>query len=316
MPGKKIKFPKIILAPLSDVSDLPFRLLNRSFGCKFAYCQMVSSRALVNNKPRTEELLKTHFRDRPLGIQLLANTPEILKKTLFMLRSYRHDTVDLNAGCPTPKVAKKGQGAGLLKDLERLKTLIETLARFSDKPATIKIRTGWSDDCLVAIEIAKMAEAAGLSAIFIHGRTRQQGYDGSVDYQTIREVKEAVKIPVIASGNIFSGELAKKMFDETGCDGIMVARGSLGNPWIFKEIDFFLKTGRILPRPTVKQLKKVIKKHLILCSKFYGEKIGVLKFRKHFSWYARNLRYSRSARNLGFSAKSIKELYKIIDQLQ
>ena len=316
MSSKKIKFPKIILAPLSDVSDLPFRSLNRSFGCKFAYCQMVSTRALINNKPKTEELLKSNFRDRPLGIQLLADNPEVLKKTLFMLRSCRHDAIDLNAGCPTPKVAKKGHGAGLLKDLKRLKILIDTLVRFSDKPATIKIRTGWSKDSLVAVEIAKMAEDAGLSAIFIHGRTRQQGYQGEVDYKTIKEVKSAVKIPVIASGNIFSGELAKKMLDETNCDGIMVARGSLGNPWIFKEIDYFLKKGRIIKKPSVNQLKKVIKKHINLSCKFYGEKMGILRFRKHFSWYARNVRYSRSVRNMGFSAKSVKELYKIIDKLQ
>ena len=312
---RKIKFPKIILAPLSDVSDLPFRMLNRSFGCKFAYCQMVSTRALVNNKPKTEELLKSHFRDRPLGVQLLADDPEALKKALFILRPYKYETVDLNAGCPTPKVAKKGQGAGLLKDIERLKVLMDILVRFGDKPATIKIRTGWADDNPVAVKIARLAEEAGLSAVFIHGRTRQQGYGGEVDYKTIKEVKEAVNIPVIASGDIFSGKLTKKMFDETGCDGIMVARGSLGNPWIFREIEYFLKTGKILQGPSVGELKKVIKKHLALCCKFYGEKIGVLKFRKHFSWYVREIRYSRVVRNMGFSAKSAKELHQIVDKL-
>jgi tRNA-dihydrouridine synthase B len=168
---------------------------------------------------------------------------------------------------------------------------------------------------MVAIQVARLAEELGLSAVLIHGRTRQQYYTGQIDYTTIKEVKQAVNIPVIASGNILSGELAKKMFDETGCDSIIVARGALGNPWIFRQIDYYLKNGKTIRGPSVSELKKVIKKHLVLCCRFYGENIGVLKFRKHLSWYVRGLRYSRPVRNLGFSAQSVKELHQIIDKL-
>jgi tRNA-dihydrouridine synthase B len=316
MPIKNIKFPKIILAPLSDVSDWPFRMLNRSHGCKFAYSQMVSARALINNKSKTKELLRTSFWDRPLGVQILADIPQALKDALFILRDYKYKTIDLNAGCPTPKVAKKGQGSGLLKDLKLLKELMSTLVEFSDKPATIKIRTGWQKDNLVAVEIAKMAQEAGLAAIFIHGRTREDYYKGKVDYKTIKKVKEAVEIPVIASGDILSPELARKMFDETGCDGIMVARGALGNPWIFRQIEYYLACGRQVKKPSVKELRQVMKKHLSLSCRFYGEELGVLKFRKHFTWYVKGLRYSRPLRNKAFLVDTKRELNYIIDKLK
>jgi tRNA-dihydrouridine synthase B len=315
MPKKKIKFPKIILAPLSDVSDWPFRMLNRAYGCRFAYSQMVSARALINNKPKTKELLRTSFWDRPLGVQVLADLPQTLKQALFVLRDYKYATIDLNAGCPTPKVAKKGQGAGLLKDLKLIKELIDALAEFSDKPATIKIRTGWQKDNLVAVEVAKMAQEAGLAAIFIHGRTREDYYKGEVDYQTIKKVKEAVKIPVIASGDILSAELAKKMFNKTGCDGVMVARGALGNPWIFRQIEYYLSCGGQVKKPSVRELRKVMKRHLSLSCRFYGEELGVLKFRKHFTWYVKGLRYSRPLRNKAFSVETKKGLNQTIDQL-
>ncbi len=306
-----------ILAPLAGVSDLPFRLLNRRFGCAFAYTEMVSARALIyENKTTLHKMLATEPADRPLGIQLLGSNPDIMQKALDKLHAYQFDVIDFNAACPVAKVIEKGDGARLLKEPQKLETLMKTLVRTAAVPITLKIRSGWDSASVNAREIALRAEDAGISALCIHGRTQQQGYNGPVDYTIIRTIKESLRIPVIASGDNFSPRLIKKMFDETGCDGVALARGSLGNPWIFRETSAFLKDGSLLPRPTIAEIADTMTAHLNLIIDFYGEFLGTRVFRKFFGWYCRGIHGIKVLKSRAFCAETTKQMTEIINQVR
>ena len=313
--GKLKLSSPFILAPLSGVSNLPFRMINRDYGCELAFCEMISARALVYNKVKTKQMIVSSSGDRPLGVQLLADDAEIIKRALDILRPCKFDLIDLNAGCPAPKVAKKGQGAGLLTEPAKLKSLLKALAGNSPSPATVKIRAGWCDKSVNAREIALICQEAGAKAIFVHGRTRSQGYRGQVNYQVIREVKEAVDIPVIGSGDIFDALSAKKMFEETGCDALLAARGSLGNPWIFKEIEEYLKHGRVREKPALEEVVAVMKKHLKLCVEFFGERIGVVIFRKYFIWYTKGFHHIRHLRREAFATEDKEGMLRVIEKV-
>lgn len=257
-------------------------------------------------------MLTAHLKDRPLGIQLLGCEEKFILKAVDVLKEYKFDILDFNAACPAKKVVRRGEGASLLKEPKKLYKLLKILVKNSSLPVTVKIRTGWDKDSVNAEEVALYAQDAGVSALFIHGRNKAQGYSGNIDYAVIKKVKKFLDIPVIGSGDILSAQLAKEMFDKTGCDGLAIARGSLGNPWIFDEINEFLKTGRLLPKPVIGAVVKEMTKHLDASIGFYGERNGVILFRKFFSWYTKGLRKIRPLREKSSRAKNRQEILGII----
>ncbi len=249
--------------------------------------------------------------DEPLGIQILGCEEQYILKSLDVLRGYKFDILDFNAACPAKKVVRRGEGSGLLKEPKKFKRILSLVVKNSWLPVTVKIRVGWDKDSVNAREIALLAQDCGVNALFIHGRTKSQAYSGQVDYSIIREVKEALDIPLIASGDLFSGPLARRMLDETGCDGLSIARGCLGNPWIFKEITEYLK-GKVMPRPANEDIAKVMLEHLSSCIEFYGERNGVVIFRKFYTWYTKGLRKVRRLRERSSRARTRLEMEQII----
>ncbi|MBA4416920.1 MAG: tRNA dihydrouridine synthase DusB [Syntrophus sp. (in: bacteria)] len=304
-----------ILAPMAGVSDLPFRTITRAFGAPFAFTEMIDVRALSHRDKRTRHMLSSAPDDRPLGIQLLGNDETHILKTLDVLEEYDFDLLDFNAACPTPKVTRKGKGAALLREPHRIGELLKVMVDHSKVPVTVKIRTGWDLASVNAREVALIAEDAGISGLFIHGRTKQQGYSGIVDYRIIKDVKDALRIPVIASGDNLSVPSITRMFEETGCDGVVIARGALGNPWIFRDIIRFLQDGALCERPDVNERIAVMKDHLNLSIRHYGERRGVSIFHKFFIWYTRELRGAKPFRDRAFHADNGEVIFNIIDEL-
>jgi len=305
----------LILAPMAGITDFPFRMLNRKFGCEMAFVEMINCRSLSYKSKRTRKMLSGNSLDMPLGVQILGCEERFILKALDVLRDYEFNVLDLNAACPAKKVVRRGEGAALLKEPQKLNKILSLIVKNAGKPVTVKIRTGWDRDSVNAREVALGAEDAGISALFIHGRTKLQEYSGTVDYMAIRDAKKAVKIPVIASGDVFSGQLARKMLDETGCDGIAVARGALGNPWIFKEIQEFLKSGLIIDRPDAEVIKATMLEHLDANIGFYGERNAVVIFRKFFAWYTRGFRKIRHLRERSSRIKTREEMAAVIQSL-
>jgi len=306
-----------ILAPLAGVSDLPFRLINRRLGCEFAFTEMVSARALIyENKTTLNKMLATEPADRPLGIQLLGRDPEVLRKAQDKARGYEFDIIDFNAACPVTKVTEKGEGASLLKEPKKLGALLKVVVSNASVPVTVKIRSGWDAASVNAREIALCAEDAGIAALFIHGRTKEQGYRGAVDYAVIRTVKESLSIPVIASGDALSPRLIKKLFDETGCDGVVIARGALGNPWIFREATAFLQDRAVIQRPGMDEIADTMTSHLNLIIDFHGERMGTLIFRKFFSWYCKGIHGIRDLKTKAFCASERAQMIATINEVR
>ncbi|MDD5595403.1 MAG: tRNA dihydrouridine synthase DusB [Candidatus Omnitrophica bacterium] len=293
----------LILAPMAGITDLPFRMLCRKFGCELAFVEMINCRSISYKSLRTRQMLSSNAKDRPLGVQLLGCENKFLLKSLDVLKNYKFDLLDFNAACPAKKVVRRGEGASLLKEPKKLQQLLKLMVENSSVPVTVKIRIGWDENSINAREIALFAQDAGVKAIFIHGRTKLQGYSGEVDYETIRKVKEAVEIPVIASGNIFSAQLAKKVLKQTNCDAIAVARGSLGNPWIFSA-----------EKPEHQQIIKVMIEHLNENVEFYGERVGVVKFRKFIAYYTKGWRKVRQIREKSSRAKKKEEIMSLIEE--
>jgi len=304
-----------VLSPLSGISDLSYRLINRSFGCELAFVEMISARALVYQSKKTLTMLRTIPSDRPLGIQLLGDDPLILRKALAVLEDYNFDVIDFNAACPVGKVTRRGEGASLLKEPFKLNSLLRVLVKNATVPITAKIRAGWDGTRPSALDVALHAQDAGIKALFIHGRTGLQGYTGRVDYRVIREVKEALTIPVIASGDALSPQLIRKMFDETGCDGVVIARGALGNPWIFRETAFMLKYGTTPRRPDIDELTSTMISHLNLSTDFHGESTGTMLFRKFFSWYIKGLPDMKPLKDKAFFAGTKDQMISVIEDL-
>jgi len=305
----------LILAPLAGISDLPFRLINRAFGCELAFVEMINARSLGYKSRHTAQMLATDRADRPLGVQLLGCEPSYILRALDILKQYKFDLLDFNAACPMRKVVRRGEGASLLKEPARLRELLKLVVKNSDVPVTAKIRIGWDASSVNAREVALYAQEAGIQALFVHGRTREQVYSGSVDYRIIAGVKKALSIPVVASGDIFSPQLAKKMFDETGCDAISIARGSLGNPWIFGQILEYLRSGTLPQKPARREIVRVMQEHLHLSTSFYGPKNGVVIFRKFFTWYTKGLRKIRPLREKAYRIKTPQEMSEAIEKL-
>ena len=306
-----------ILAPMAGITDLPFRLITRSFGAPFAFTEMIDAKSLFYRDKRTRRMLASCANDQPLGIQLLGNDEEFLVRAVDTLyENYCFQLLDFNAACPAPKVVRNGKGSALLKEPAKLEKLLAAVVRRSPVPVTVKIRTGWDTDSVNAREIALRAQDAGVCAVFIHGRTRVQGYSGSVDYATIKNVKDALRVPVIASGDNLSVRSIMKMLAETGCDGVAIARGSLGNPWIFRDIYQHFLDGSPGVAPTVHERMEVILRHLEMVTDYYGELRGVGVFHKFFIWYTRSLPNVKPLRDSAFRTDTLPELLAIIDKLR
>jgi tRNA-dihydrouridine synthase B len=306
----------VIQAPMAGISDLPFRLIAREFGCPLAFTEMVNARALGLKNRKTLRLLASTPADRPLGIQLLAREPEHLLEGLSALEGYPCDVIDLNAACPVKKVTRKGEGAALLKEPEVLQRLVATLVARSCVAVTVKIRAGWDRQTINATEVAKRIADAGAHAVCVHGRTKNQGYSGRSDLTVIAEVKKAVSIPVIASGDIFSAQAVVRTMEETGCDAVMVARGGLGNPWIFKETAALLRKEARPERPDLDELRSVMTRHLAMSVDHLGGRLGVINFRKFFAWYSKGLPKARALRPRAVLMGTMDEMTALIDELQ
>lgn len=278
----------IILAPMAGITDLPFRVICKEYGAGLVCTEMVSSRALFYSDEKTKKLLNTNNEKRPISFQIFGSDEETFEFSANYLNNIA-DIIDINMGCPAPKVVKNGDGSKLLLDIEKAEKVIKAVVKNSTKPVTLKIRKGWDCNNIVATEFAQMAEKAGVSAITIHGRTRTEMYSGKVDLDIIKKVKESVKIPVIGNGDIVDEESALKMFEYTGVDGIMIGRGTFGNPWIFERIKYYLETGEKLPLVTNEEKLRVIKKQIQLELDNKPEVTAIREMRKHIAWYTKNM---------------------------
>ncbi len=297
-----------LLAPLAGISNLSFRLLAREQGCALAYTEMISANGLVRNTKKTYEYLKTSAEDRPLGAQIFGADPEIMAEAARIVADNGVDLIDINMGCPVKKVVKAGAGAILMKDPDLSARIIAAVKKVVKIPVTVKIRSGWNRSLINAVEIARIAEDSGVDAITVHARTADQGYNGHADWKIIAEVKKAVKIPVIGNGDIRQPQDAVKMLDETQCDAVMVGRGSLGNPWIFKGISQMLTSQEVNFQPSLRQRLKMIENHWKMEVDLLGVKLAGKSFRKHILWYTKGLDNSHKFRELAGKSKNEEEM--------
>ena len=303
----------VILAPMAGVTDLPFRLLCREMGVGLVCMEMVSAKAIYYNNKNTEELLKVHPGELPASLQLFGSDPEILAAMAAKVQDRPYSFIDLNMGCPVPKVVNNGEGSALMKNPKLVEQILTSMVKAVKKPVTIKIRKGFDDAHVNAVEIAKIAEDCGVAAIAVHGRTREQYYSGQADWEIIRKVKEAVKIPVIGNGDVDSPQKAKKLLEETGCDGVMIGRGAQGNPWIFRETIQYLQTGELPPKPTNAEKRELVRRHAQMEMECKGEYTAVREMRRHLSWYTFGMPGAAKLRGTINQMETMEELFSVID---
>ena len=302
----------LILAPMAGVTNRPFRMICKEYGAGMVCTEMASARAMFHNDLKTKRLLNTDGEKRPISMQIFGSDEESMAYAAEHVSKIA-DILDINMGCPAPKVVKNGDGSKLLLDLEKAESILKTVMEHSKVPVTLKIRKGWDKENIVAVQIAKIAEAVGISAITIHGRTRSEFYTGKADLDIIKQVKESVHIPVIGNGDVVDGESAKRMFEYTGVDGIMIGRGTFGKPWVFKEIMEYLETGKKMEEPTNQEKLQIIEKHIDLAVEEKGE-IAVKELRKHIAWYTKNLKNSSEFRNSINKIETKEELINKIEE--
>lgn len=309
-----IKHP-YILAPMAGVTDLPFRLLCKEQGAGLLCMEMISAKALQYKNKNTKALLSIHPDEYPVSLQLFGSDPKIISEQAKKIENLPFQILDINMGYPVPKVVKNGEGSALMKNPKLVYNIVAETVKAIRKPVTVKIRKGFDEQSLNAVEIAKVIEAAGASAIAVHGRTREQYYSGKADWEIIRQVKEAVKIPVIGNGDVTSARLAADMRKQTGCDGVMIGRGAQGNPWIFHELLVYEETGQIPERPNIQQICDTILRHARLQIEFKGEYLGIREMRKHTAWYTKGMTGSARLRDMVNQVETYEELEALLTKM-
>ena len=305
----------LILAPMAGVTDLPFRLLCKEQGAGLICTEMISAKAIHFKNKNTESLMEIDERERPVSLQLFGSDPDLMADIAAQIEHRNFDILDINMGCPVPKVVNNGEGSALMKNPRLIHEIIHKVSGAIKKPVTVKIRKGFTEDCVNAVEIARIAQDAGAAAVAVHGRTREQYYSGKADWDIIRQVKEAVSIPVIGNGDVDSPEKAKQMQQETGCDGIMIGRAVRGNPWLFSRILHYQETGELLPKPDIREVKEMMLRHARLQLEYKGEYTGMREMRKHVAWYTAGMPHSAAVRRLVNEVESYEQLEELVERL-
>ena len=303
----------VFLAPMAGVTDLPYRLLCKEQGCDVMCTEMIRPKALFYKSKNTRALLMSEPEERPIAVQLFGSEPELMAEMAASIEE-EFDWIDVNMGCPVPKVVNNGEGSALMKNPSLVSQIVEAMAKKLKKPLTVKIRAGFDDSCRNAVEIAKRIEAAGAAAVAVHGRTREQYYSGKADWTIIRQVKDAVSIPVIGNGDIFCAADALRMTEETGCDGVMVARGAKGNPWLFREIRALFSGETIPERPTYSEIREMILRHARLQLRYKGEYTGMREMRKHLAWYTTGCPHASALRGRANAVETMEDLERLVEE--
>lgn len=305
-----------VLAPMAGVTDLPFRKLCKEQGAGLICMEMVSAKAISFHNKNTEALMEIDPGENPVSMQLFGSEPELMARVAVEIEERPFDILDINMGCPVPKVVNNGEGSALLKNPELIVKIVKSVSSAIKKPLTVKVRIGFENEPVDIVEIAKRVEDAGAAAIAVHGRTRQQYYSGTADWDTIRRVKEAVSIPVIGNGDVDSPEKAEALIKETGCDGVMVGRAVRGNPWLFRELNHYFETGEKLPHPSVEEVREMILRHARMQIDLKGEFTGIREMRKHVAWYTAGMRHSAALRRETNLVNSYEELEQLLARME
>ncbi|MEF2954311.1 MAG: tRNA dihydrouridine synthase DusB [Blautia sp.] len=305
----------LILAPMAGVTDLPFRLLCKEQGAGLICTEMISAKAIYFKNKNTENLMEIDERERPVSLQLFGSDPDLMAEIARQIEPRNFDILDINMGCPVPKVVNNGEGSALMKNPKLVHEIVSKVSKAIEKPLTVKIRKGFTEDCVNAVEIAKIAEDAGAAAIAVHGRTREQYYAGNADWDIIRQVKEAVSIPVIGNGDVDSPKKAEALVRETGCDGIMIGRAVQGNPWLFSQILHYQKTGELLPKPGMEEVKEMILRHAKMQLEYKGNYTGMREMRKHVAWYTTGMPHSAAVRRMVNEVESYEQLEELVGRM-
>ena len=305
---------EVFLAPMAGVTDLPFRTICKEKGCGMLYTEMINAKALCYDDENTKKMLNLEDDGHPVAVQIFGSDPEYMGKAASIMNQYTNDILDINMGCPAPKVIKNGDGSALMRNPKLAAEVLTAVVKNSEKPVTLKIRKGWDDNSVNALEIAKIAEECGISALAIHGRTREQFYSGKADWDIIAEIKQSINIPVIGNGDVFDVQDAVNMLEKTKCDAIMIGRGSQGNPWIFNRINHYMKTGEVLPEPTLEEKISTAIKHMNLAVAEHGEYVAVREMRKHIGWYLKGLKNSAKYRDQINKITDYKEVISMLEE--
>ena len=306
----------VFLAPMAGVTDKAFRLITKPFGPALMYTEMVSGKGLFYKNKKTADLLDADPSEKPVAAQLFGHEPKVLAEIAERALDYGAELVDINMGCPAPKIVNNGDGSAISKTPELAGEIVSAVTAAVRVPVTVKIRKGWDDNSITAVEMAKIAEEAGAAAVTVHGRTREQFYSGKADLDIIKAVKEAVSIPVIGNGDITDGESAKHMLAYTGCDGIMIGRAAEGNPWVFRQVIHYLETGEKLPNPTLAERADMMEEHLSMLVKFKGGYRGIQEARKHMAWYIKGMPGGARLREIINTASTEEEMRQVIKLLR